>query len=119
MGIVKKNSILLVEYAEHVREHERRSTRSTAMQQGRAAPPAAHPHDDRRDDDVRGAADPRPRAGHRDAKPDGRRRPRRAHGLDGPEPPRRPAFYVVTDRIKRFIFKPKPKPPETAAEPAE
>ena len=35
MGIVKKNSIILVDYANEVREHED-ARRAEAMQQGRA-----------------------------------------------------------------------------------
>ena len=41
MGIVKKNSIILVDYANEVREHDTASTRATAMQ--RAGPVRLRP----------------------------------------------------------------------------
>ncbi len=104
MGIVKKNSILLVEYAEQVREHEHLGALE-ARCEGRPASAAPDPHDHGRDDDGCRSADPRPRTRHRDPQPDGRGGPRRSHRS------RRswsllvvPAFYVVTDRMKARIF---------------
>ena len=50
MGIVKKNSIILVDYANEVRA-ARGARREGRDAQGRAGAPAAHPDDGRRDDD--------------------------------------------------------------------
>ena len=88
MGIVKKNSIILVDYANEVREKEHLDARTAMLAPGpvrlrpilmtavatlMAAVPSAL------------GLGP----GRRDARPDGRRGHRRAHPLDGAEPARR------------------------------
>ena len=91
MGIVKKNSILLVEYANHIREHKKKDAMTAASRASRrAAAPSTHSHDDDRDDDGSRPARPRPRPRHRDAQPDGRGGARRVGGLDDPQPRRGP-----------------------------
>ena len=91
MGIVKKNSILLVEYANRVREVDHLDARA-AMQ--KAGPLRLRPILMTTVAIMMSAlpADLRPRPRHRDAQPDGRRRPRRPHRLDPAQPPGGPGL---------------------------
>ena len=65
MGIAKKNSILLVDFTNQIRETGRRAARGPAQGVSRAA--AAHPHDVDRDHRGRHPAGARDRAGRRAA----------------------------------------------------
>ena len=113
MGIVKKNSIILVDYANQLRARRAR-TRSSAMLQRGPGAAAADPDDLDRDDDGRGArrrsaSAPAPRS----RAPDGDRGDRRPDRLDRAEPARGAGVLRRADRgllrVKKLgsLFKPR------------
>ncbi len=88
MGIVKKNSIILVDYATQIRE-ERHMTAMASMLEAGPVRPASDLDDVTRDDDGRRSCSARPRPGIRNARTDGRRGSRRSDFVDGPQLARR------------------------------
>ncbi len=89
MGIVKKNSIILVDYANEVGVADKLDALESMK---RAGPVRLRPilDDRRRDAHGRRPLGARPRPGRRDARPDGRRDHRRTHPLHRAQPLRRP-----------------------------
>ncbi len=102
MGIVKKNSIILVDYANQLREDGTDAYEAHAAR--RPGAPAADPDDLDRHDDGRGPAGARARPRRGDPRPDGDRGDRRP---DRSRPLLSllvvPAFYVVADRLKNRL----------------
>ena len=94
MGIVKKNSIILVDYANAFKAKGFGARES--MKKAGPDPAPAHPDDGHGDHDGRHPAGPRPRLGLGDPGAHGHRRHRRAGPLDRPQPGRRPG--VLRDR---------------------
>jgi len=109
MGIVKKNSILLVEYAEHIREHEGADALTAAS---KAGPLRLRPIMMTTVATMMSAVPPILGLGPGTET----RSPMAAAVLGGLTVSTVlsllvvPAFYVVSDRLRSKIFKPKPKP---------
>jgi multidrug efflux pump subunit AcrB len=117
MGIVKKNSILLVEYAEQVREHEPHLSALESMR--KAGPLRLRPILMTTVATMMSAVPPILGLGPGTET----RSPMAAAVLGGLIVSTIlslvvvPAFYVATDRLKRLIFKPKPTAPPPATPP--
>ncbi len=94
MGIVKKNSIILVDYANAFRE--KGFGAKEAMEKAGPDPAEAHPDDGHGDHDGGHPAGPRHRLGLGDPYAHGHRRHRRVGAVDRPEPDRRPG--ILRDR---------------------
>ncbi len=88
MGIVKKNSIILVDYANAFKAKGFRGQGGHG--ESRADPAEAHPDDGHGDHDGGHPAGPRHRLGLRDPHAHGHRRHRRPGAIDHSEPDRRP-----------------------------
>ena len=99
MGLVTKNAILLVDFANRARRGGREPARRAAA--GGAGAAAADPDDHRGDDRRHDAAGARPGRGRRDAGADGPRDHRRRHHVDAADAGRRAGALHLSRRVGR------------------